>query len=81
MIAEKVKFSQSDLEDQVANLSKAVNGQITEIYRTHLWKNKLVGPAEKYKSLMDYATAKIPELNDKSKKAGEDAVQGLFLIK
>jgi hypothetical protein len=46
-----------------------------------LYKKKMIGPDEKYKTLVDYATQRIPEITDKLKKASEDAVQGLFMLK
>ena len=46
-----------------------------EIYRTHLWKEKFIGPAEdnKFPTLMEYTTRTVPYLEKKLLKTEEQA--------
>ena len=81
LVDSKVGGSAGALEEKINNLGASVTKKINNIYSQHLWKHKVIGPDEKCKSLMEYVLQQIPTITDRLKKAGDDAVQGLFLIK
>ena len=49
---------------QVSALEAKTDTQISDIYKNHLLKEGLIGDDEKctFKSLLEYTTAKIPDL-------------------
>lgn len=62
LVEEKVNVSQDDIHKKVKGLTRHIDEKISEIYKEHLTKYELIGPEEKYKTLIDYAAHFIPDL-------------------
>lgn len=72
-VKDSIADAKNDLINQIKKQKTYVDKKFDDIYYEHLWKPDFIGPGSEcqFKSLMEYTTGKIPDMQKKIK-ASED---------